>query len=358
MLRAIRLGVKVVIDGNHSWEFHEVMNTRRCASILLCVVSLLILASSPLRGADVFDLNKQLGRGVNILGYDPIWRNRNQARFTTNHFRLIHEAGFGNVRINLQAFSQMTDDATLNPQWWEVADWAVTNALANHLAPILDLHEFQKMAVDPETNKARFLGFWTAVSEHYKNAPDTVVFELLNEPNGKLTPELWNQYIVEALAIIRRSNPTRAVIIGAVNWNSIHELPSLKLPPQDRNIIVTAHYYLPMSFTHQGARWVKEYTDKTGVLWTGSDAEKNVVFADFSKANAWAKTNNRPMFLGEFGAYDKGDMDSRARYTAHVARTAESFGWSWAYWQFDSDFIVYRIDKNEWVDPIRHALIP
>ena len=64
------------------------------------------------------------------------------------------------------------------------------------------------------------------------------------------------------------------------------------------------------------------------------------------------------MHLGEFGAYDKAPMDSRARYTAAVARAAERLGWSWAYWQFDSDFVVYDIDKDAWVEPLRKALIP
>jgi len=39
-------------------------------------------------------------------------------------------------------------------------------------------------------------------------------------------------------------------------------------------------------------------------------------------------------------------MDSRASNTAFVARTAEKLGFSWAYWQFDSDFIVYDIDRK------------
>jgi endoglucanase len=70
----------------------------------------------------------------------------------------------------------------------------------------------------------------------------------------------------------------------------------------------------------------------------------------------WSKAHNRPVFLGEFGSYDKGDMQSRARYTAYVARTAEKLGFSWACWQFDSDFIIYDIDKEKWVIPILNAL--
>jgi endoglucanase len=80
--------------------------------------------------------------------------------------------------------------------------------------------------------------------------------------------------------------------------------------------------------------------------------------ADFEKAAAWAKENNRPIFVGEFGAYDKAPMESRVRYTDAVARLAESLGWSWAYWQFDSDFILYDINRDAWVEPIRDALVP
>jgi len=41
-----------------------------------------------------------------------------------------------------------------------------------------------------------------------------------------------------------------------------------------------------------------------------------------------------------------------------VARAAEKRGWAWSYWQFDRDFIVYDIDEDQWVEPIRDALIP
>jgi endoglucanase len=183
------------------------------------------------------------------------------------------------------------------------------------------------------------------------------MFEILNEPNGELTPQLWNEYLHEALAIIRETNPTRNVVIGPAFWNQISYLKDLDLPKQDHHIIVTIHYYAPMQFTHQGAYWSPETVHLSGIKW-GTDAEKRKVVDDFAKAQAWSKANHRPILLGEFGAYDKGDMDSRVAYTSHLARTAESFGWAWTYWQFDSDFIVYNIDKDQWVEPIKKALVP
>ena len=134
-------------------------------------------------------------------------------------------------------------------------------------------------------------------------------------------------------------------------------LDRLKLPADDRHIIVTVHYYLPMNFTHQGARWTPEYQNLTGITW-GTPGDYATLDKDFDAVQAWAKNNDRPILLGEFGAYDKGPMESRTKYTAAVARAAEKRGWAWAYWQFDSDFILYDIDKDQWIEPIHDALIP
>jgi endoglucanase len=308
---------------------------------------------------DAFAQNRALGRGVNILGYDPIWRAKDQARFQEKHFRLLHEAGFGCVRINLHPFRRMGagPEWALPASWFETLDWAVTNAQRHGLKVLLDLHEYNAMGTDPAGNREKFLAAWRQLSAHYQGASADVLFEILNEPSGKLTPELWNEYLRAALAIIREKHPHRTVVVGPAFWNSIKSLEKLELPAEDRNLIVTVHYYLPMEFTHQGAAWAN-FKDKRDVPWLGTDAERQALAADFDRAAAWAKENNRPIFLGEFGAYDKGPMESRVRYTAAVARAAEARGWSWAYWQFDSDFILYDIPRDAWVEPIRNALAP
>ena len=310
--------------------------------------------------AHAFGVNQRLGRGVNIIGYDPIWQDRAKGRFQEKHFAAIKAAGFDSVRINLHPFKHMdpANGYALKPSWLDTLDWAVKGALAARLAVILDMHEFGAMAEDPAGRKEAWLAFWRQVAPRFKDAPDDVVFELLNEPNQKLTPEMWNDYLKEGLAIVRATNPTRTVIVGGGRWNSIEGLQTLVLPEDDRNLIATVHYYTPMEFTHQGAPWNKENKDKSGVLWTGTDQERRRIELDFAKAQQWAVEHDRPLLLGEFGAYDKADMDSRARYTAAVARTAERLGWSWSYWQFDSDFVVYDIGKDAWVEPLEKALIP
>jgi len=320
---------------------------------------MLISCASTPEQPDAFSQNERMARGVNIIGYDPIWNSFEKARFKADHFRIIKEGGFSTVRINLHPFRHMDVDNNykLPQSWFDVLDWALENALANDLMVILDFHEYNAMADDPESKKVIFLSFWQQVAPRYKDMPDKVLFEILNEPNRQLTPELWNKFLAEALTIIRETNPTRTVVIGPGFWNQIAHLDELQLPEDDRNIIVTIHYYSPHHFTHQGASWSTGSDEWLGTTW-GTEEEKAAVRADFQKAKGWSEAHNRPILLGEFGAYERGDIDSRVRYTSHVARTAEELGWSWTYWQFDSDFIVYDIDNSSWNEPIYRALIP
>lgn len=300
----------------------------------------------------------KMGRGVNIIGYDvELWKDYTKGRFKESYFKKIKEAGFSTIRINLFAFSGMDSTFALKPEWLNTLDWAVEKGLEAGLMVILDMHEYNAMADDPISKKEMFIAVWKQLAPRYKDQPNDVIFEILNEPNQKLTVELWNHYLADAIILIRETNPHRTLIIGPGNWNGIESLPTLVLPEDEKNIIVTVHFYHPMPFTHQGAYWAEDFKDLNGIKWTGTKEEKADIETRLKVAADWSKANDRPVFLGEFGAYDKGDMDSRVRYTAHVARTAEKLGFSWAYWQFDSDFIVYDIEKESWVTPILNALM-
>ncbi len=313
--------------------------------------------SSQTEKVNVFEQNKLLGRGVNVLGYDPIWKSTSEGRFQEEHFKLLRNAGFNHVRINLHPFRDAKVGGKVDDDYWQLLDRTIQQALNHQLVAILDFHEFMEMAKDPASKHDRFLAVWKRIAHRYQDAPSSVFFEILNEPNEDLTPELWNRFLREALSIIRETNPNRTVIIGPAQWNNIDLLEKLDLPEKDQNIIVTVHYYKPFEFTHQGTPWTG-LKDKTGVPWSGNEQELQAMLRDFEKAQAWAKKHNRPLYLGEFSAYEKADMPSRVRYVNSVARQAEKMGWSWAYWQFDSDFILYDIPNHRWIEPIRDALIP
>ena len=87
-------------------------------------------------------------------------------------------------------------------------------------------------------------------------------------------------------------------------------------------------------------------------------AQAGEVRAALDRAADWGRQIRRPLFMGEFGAYSKAAIDSRALWTAFLAREAEARGISWAYWEFGAGFGAYDRGAKEWVAPIYHALIP
>jgi endoglucanase len=299
-----------------------------------------------------------LHRGVNVLGYDPIWTDPSRARFKQSYFKAIHDAGFDFLRVNLQAFRHMKQSGELEDAWLKRLDWVVDNATAAGLSVILDEHDFEPCSNDAATCRIALGNFWKQVAPRYRNAPPSVMFELLNEPHAQLDADHWNALLADMLAIVRRTNPTRTVVIGPTQWNSLDQLPTLKLPENDRNILVTFHYYEPFRFTHQGASWTN-MTGVHGITW-GSEADRARLASDFAKVAAWSKRSGRPILLGEFGAYDKSGtpIELRAAYVNAVAREAEKNGFPWSYWQFDSDFVVFDVTKDQWIKPVLDALIP
>jgi endoglucanase len=276
------------------------------------------------------------------------------------YFDAIKEAGFDFIRLPIRWNTHAEESApyTIDPAFFTRVDEIVSWAMERDLSIIVDFHHYEEIMWDPASHKDGFIGIWKQVAEHYKDYPSNVLFELLNEPNDQLNAVLWNEYLRDALAVVRESNPTRDVVIGPVNWNAYDWISTLNVP-NDAHFIVTFHYYLPFEFTHQGADWVGEESNKwLGTTWDGTDENKGEITRNFDSVAEWAKQKNIRILLGEFGAYSKADMDSRARWTGFVAREAERHGFAWAYWEFGSGFGAYDPDAKVWRQELLKALIP
>jgi endoglucanase len=300
---------------------------------------------------------KSLGRGVNVLGFDPLWKDFDKRQFDARHFAKIRAAGFDTVRVVLFAFPHMDAQNRIDPAWLKSLDWVVDTGLASGLNVIIENQDMAWCGQNAEACRPKLLAFWEQVAPRYKDKSNKLVFELLNEPNNQLDA-VWNARAAELLGVIRRTNPRRNVIVDAVGWAHFKRLPELELPAKDRHLIATIHYYDPRPFTHQGAGWAEPEVKNLSNLAWGSEADRKQLRDDFAFMKRWSQANRRPLYIGEFGAYDKGPLESRVRYARAVAREAEANGFSWAWWQFDHDFVVYDMAKDEWFEPILKALIP
>lgn len=309
----------------------------------------------------IFQKSLWIGRGVNLgnaleAPEEGAWGVVLQEEY----FQLIKDAGFNSVRIPVRWSAHADQQApfTIQTAFFDRVDWAVNQAISRDLTVVLNMHHYEEIYEDPKSHAQRFLALWAQISDHYKNYSDHLFFELLNEPHNALILESWNHLAQEAITLIRKTNPDRPIIVGPGDWNSISHLDYLKLPEEDQNLIVTFHYYQPFRFTHQGAEWVSGSNAWLGTRWNGSDIELQSIRFDFLSASLWGKAHNRPIYLGEFGAYSKADIDSRALWTSAVARTAEAYGFTWAYWEFCAGFGVYDPSLRQWNLPIKNALLP
>ncbi len=311
--------------------------------------------------ADAFEANRLLGRGIN-LGNALEAPSEGEWGLTlkAGYFEAIKNAGFDSVRIPVR-WANHCGEAPLfavDPKFFERVDWAVDQALSKGLVVVLNVHHDDPSYKEPAKNIPRLAATWRQVGARYKDRSDRLFFELLNEPNGEFTDLRWQQAFPTLLASVRGSNPTRTVIIGPGHWNNLEHLRALELPANDRRIIATIHYYSPFQFTHQGASWVHGSDAWRGKTWAGTESEREALRLDFEKAAAWAKGHDRPLFLGEFGAYSAADLDSRATWTFAVARVAERLGISWAYWEFAAGFGAYDPALDAWRPALLKALIP
>lgn len=270
-------------------------------------------------------------------------------------FKLIKEKKFTAIRIPIR-WSAHLENGKIESKFMERVDWAVRNTLEQGLIPIVNIHHYDKLNEEPETEKEQFLKIWEELSSHYKNYSDSLVFEILNEPHGKIDP-LWNDLQKEALAVIRKANKERTVIITPAQWGGLNNLEALSIPSNDKNLILSIHYYSPFQFTHQGAEWVDGSDAWLGTQWKGNRFDKLSIQKDMERIDEFSKKNNIPVFIGEFGAYSKADMKSRARWTEYCGRIFERYNFSWSYWEFCSGFGIYDAKSKSWKKELVDALI-
>src|SRR5512133_2583583 len=339
----------------------------------------------PLAGElDVLEQNRALGRGIN-LG-NALDAPREGLWGVTLHqymFQVIKDAGFDSIRLPVKWSAYADEEApyTIDPEIFDRVDWAVAHALTRGLRIVVDIHHYgntdeEGIYDQPEKHHERFLAMWKQSAEHYKDYPKELYLEVLNEPRQKLEP-LWNEYMLEAVKVIRESNPGRTLVVGGIWWNKWDALPRVEWPESDQNIIATFHYYNPYCFTLQdGQNWepacvipsdTKRKPKPGEASWpliypdspAGSDAEQRArLEQDMAKAADWSKTANRPLYMGEFGVSQGADDAARADYTAALAKAASDNGISWAYWEFSSSMGIWSAAKMEWEAPMLAALFP
>lgn len=331
------------------------------SSIILALLTCLGVGHRANAEEPAYAAVRALGSGINLgNALDGPSEGEWGVTIKKEYFATIRQAGFQHVRLPVRWSAHAEKEApyTIDETFFKRVDEVLDQALKAGLHVVLDLHHYDEMTADPDAHTDRLLALWKQIAERYRKLPPSVLYEPFNEPHDKLTPEKWNALFPKLLATIRRADPARIVVVGPGEWNGFRQLPNLKLPGGDRRLVVTVHYYEPFEFTHQGASWVDNADDWVGRTWTGSDEQKEQVTNALTTISRWSKANDRPIYIGEFGAFSKADMDSRVAWTKFVRSEFERLHFAWAYWEFASGFGAYDPEENAWRKPLLEALLP
>lgn len=273
-------------------------------------------------------------------------------------FAKIREAGFDHVRIPVSwsTHAAAASPYAIDPEFIARVDEVLGWALEQGLAAVLNIHHYNEYIADPDGQRERLYGIWANLAEHYKDMPESVIFELLNEPNG-MADLCANRDAAALIERIRKTNPERWIIVDADHWANLPNIVDMKLP-DDKRLIASVHLYEPFHFTHQGASWAIGSDAWLGTKWEGTDKEKQDIEDLFKIVSNMQRKLGVPVYLGEFGAYSKADYDSRLRWTDFIARQCEERGFGWAYWEFCANFGVYDSKTGQYDQGLLDALIP
>jgi endoglucanase len=102
------------------------------------------------------------------------------------------------------------------------------------------------------------------------------------------------------------------------------------------------------------ASWFRGYNTVLGVDNPGGLA---AVSKEFEMARAYAQRSGVRLYMGEFGAGDKADPESRVAWTCAVRREAERRGIGWAYWDDGGSFKVFDQKAHTWNAAMKAALL-
>ena len=276
-----------------------------------------------------------------------------------SYLDLIKDAGFDTIRIPIRwsAYTSDSEPYVIEEEFFQRVDEVIGWSLKRGLTTIINVHHYYELFDNPFKEEKRFLSIWEQISKRYKDYPDLLFFEILNEPNSCLTPDLWNILFKKAIKIIRNDCPGRYIIIDTPNWGNYKSIDYLELPDEE-NLIVSFHFYEPFHFTHQGTEWVDGSDKWMGKKWTGTFFQRYQIDTAFKIIKKWMEEKRDiPVFLGEFGAYSSAPYDDRIVWTEYIRKKAEENNISWAYWEFCAGFGIYDLQNEQWDEGLLNSLI-
>ena len=310
----------------------------------------------------------KLKRGVNIEGW--LWHLGGSPRgellkFTPEDARLVAELGFDHLRINVNEQSLWDDEDRPRQQSFDRVDEMLDTCASLGLNAIFDLHvvrghhfnaKDKPLFYDPKAVDA-FLDCWRRLSDWLGHRPDDMLaYEFLNEPVADNDPEDWNRVARKVHAFLREKEPERTFILGSNGWNSVDAFENLWIP-DDRNLVLTFHFYRPFQVTHHAVHEKHDGMYAGAVHYPGQPVtdeeleqmgerqrelamrdnqhyDRSVLARLMEPAIRVAKAHDLPVYCGEWGCYDTVPRADRVRWHQDMVSVLNEVADGWAVYAY------------------------
>ena len=333
-----------------------------------------IPASRPAAGTEVSPASHgfPIRRGVNISHWLSQSKRRGPERaafITEADFERIASLGYDHIRLPVDE-EQLWDEAgRRHEDAFALMHQGLSWARKYGLRAVADLHIIRAhhfnhaerpLWTDP-AEQDRFLGLWRDLSAALGDYPlDFLAYELMNEAVAE-DPEDWNRLIARSVAALREREAERKIVIGSNRWQTAKTFNVLRVPKNDRHLILSFHFYEPFLLTHYRTAWtpIRDYTgavDYPGAITDADDLanagtrtreavaehtgvfDRNVLEAMLQPPLDLGRRLGLPLYCGEWGCYPAAPERARHRWYADVRRILEKHGIAWANWDYRGGF--------------------
>lgn len=316
-------------------------------------------------------------KGVNISHWLSQSTRRGEARdtfFTEKDVAFIASCGYDHIRLPIDEEQMWTPEG----QKIDTAFRLLHNALAwcekHHLRTIVDLHIIRShhflMEAPPlwtdTAEQEKFVKLWKDLSAELSRYPtNRVAYELMNEAVAP-DPEMWNKLLERTVSELRKTEPLRKLVIGSNRWQSASTFDQLRVPSGDTNIILSFHFYHPLTLTHYKAGWTKvgeyngpvkypgitvEEADMKGLpddlvqalRYENGNFNKDTFGIMIRKPLHLADSLKLPLYCGEFGCLPSVPREIRLQWYKDMVSLLEENHIAWANWDYKGGFgIVHQ----------------
>lgn len=296
-------------------------------------------------------------RGTNIahwLSQSSRRGNERSSFFTEQDILFIKSAGFDHIRLPVDEEQLWDSTGKRHDDAFVLLDNCLNWANRAGLRVVLDLHILRshhfnaadKPLWTQPAAQTKFIQLWKDLSGAVKKWPNGMVaYEFMNEPVAD-DPEQWNTLLKRVADSIRNWERERVLVIGSNRWQSANTFDQLKIPPNDKNILLSFHFYEPFHLTHYKASWtsLKDFNGEVQypgqIVVNGTTAgEKRVYNRDtlekmMAKPIQVAAKLNLPLYCGEFGVIDGTPLASKVAWYKDLVAIFEKHNIAYANWNY------------------------